>query len=51
MLKVQILLVHAAIGCNFVIFEWIVFKLEHNNLQGYRLKITRQTLTFTHKLP
>jgi hypothetical protein len=50
-LKVQFLLVHAVIGCNFVIFEWIVFKLEHNNLQGYPLKITLQTLTFTHKWP
>jgi hypothetical protein len=35
----------------FVIFEWIVLKLEHNYLQRYRLNITRQTLTFTHKWP
>jgi hypothetical protein len=34
MSKAQILLVLAIIGCNFVIFEWIVFKLDHNNLQG-----------------
>jgi hypothetical protein len=31
---IEIFICLAIIGCNFVIFEWIVFKLEHDNLHG-----------------